>query len=135
MDIGISTSNVKVTNCDYRIFTDEGLKYLIILNVSFNQILLQLTCSVELYYKLFFITFLEKENRHLLQNHLKWQPSAVADPGFPVGGAPSRWWRGRQPLTWVLFGKNVCENERIGSCWGGYVLAAPPRSANGVRCS
>ena len=21
--------------------------------------------------------------------------------------------------TWLLFGENVCENERIGSCWGG----------------
>ena len=39
---------------------------------------------------------------------------AVADPGFPVGGrGPFR--RGRGPPTWVLFGKNGCENERIGS--------------------
>ena len=36
---------------------------------------------------------------------------AVADPGFPVGGAPTRW-GGRQPPTRTLFGKNVCENER-----------------------
>ena len=34
--------------------------------------------------------------------------------------------RGRLPLTWgrVLFGRNICENERIGSCWG-HSLAAP----------
>ena len=40
----------------------------------------------------------------------------MADPGFPVG------WRravgGHQPPTWVFFGKNICENERIGSRWG-----------------
>ena len=41
-------------------------------------------------------------------------PYSVADPGSPVGGG------GRQPPTRVLFGKNTCENERIGS----------PRSAN-----
>ena len=29
---------------------------------------------------------------------------------FPLGG--------HQPLTHTLFGKNVCENERNGSCWG-----------------
>ena len=33
------------------------------------------------------------------------------------GGAPSHW-RGRRPLMQVLFGKKVCENERIGSRWG-----------------
>ena len=42
---------------------------------------------------------------------LKLYILAVADPGFPVGG-------GRRPPTWALFAKNVCENERIGSCWG-----------------
>ena len=26
----------------------------------------------------------------------------------------------------ALFGKNVCENERIGSRWGGGASAAPP---------
>ena len=31
----------------------------------------------------------------------------MADPGFPVGGGGSP--------TRVLFGENVCENERIGS--------------------
>ena len=39
------------------------------------------------------------------------QGSTGADPGFPVGG--------RGHPTWVLFGENVCENERIGSRWGG----------------
>ena len=41
----------------------------------------------------------------------------MADPGFPVGG--------RQPPTHTLFGKNICENKRIGSCWGG-VPGVPP---------
>ena len=41
----------------------------------------------------------------------------VADPGFPVGG--------RGPPTWVLFGKNVCENERIWSHRGGVGPARP----------
>ena len=49
---------------------------------------------------------------------------AVADPGFPVGGAPTSW--GCRPLTHTLFSKNVCENERNGSCWGGGRAAAPP---------
>ena len=55
----------------------------------------------------------------------------VADPGFPVGGVPSHW-GGCQPPMWVLFGKNICENERIGSCWGGGAHAGgtPPGSAN-----
>ena len=38
---------------------------------------------------------------------------------FPFGG------RGRQPPTWVLFSGNVCENERIGSCWKGAPLDPP----------
>ena len=46
----------------------------------------------------------------------------VVDPGFSIG------WRG--PLMWVLFGKNVCENEIIGSHNGGHVPSMPPRSAN-----
>ena len=28
-------------------------------------------------------------------------------------------WRGHQPPTQVLFGENICKNERIWSCWGG----------------
>ena len=43
---------------------------------------------------------------------------AVADPGFPVGGCG--------PPTWVLFGKNVCENERIWSHRGACARHAPP---------
>ena len=45
------------------------------------------------------------------------------DPGFPVGGRGpilGRFW----PLIWALFGENVCENERIGSCKG-RALARP----------
>ena len=62
---------------------------------------------------------------------------AVADPGFPVGGGGgAEPLGGRQPPTWVLFGKNVCENERIGSCWGGggggTCWQRPPRPANAV---
>ena len=37
----------------------------------------------------------------------------MADPGFPVGGVDPL--GGAWTLTWVLYGKNVCENERIGS--------------------
>ena len=50
--------------------------------------------------------------------------SSVADPGFPV--------RGHGPVRGALFGKNVCENERIGSRRGGMLPARPPRSANVV---
>ena len=42
---------------------------------------------------------------------------AVADPGFPV--------EGRGPPTRVLFGENVCENERIGFHSGGVYPARP----------
>ena len=52
------------------------------------------------------------------------QLGAVADPGFPVGGG------GCRPPTRTLFGKNRCENERNGSCWGGGAPAAPPVPAN-----
>ena len=34
------------------------------------------------------------------------------------GGTNPRW-RGCQPPTQVLFGENICKNERIWSCWGG----------------
>ena len=38
---------------------------------------------------------------------------------------------GHGPPTWVLFGKNECENERILSHGGGGCAGhAPPRSAN-----
>ena len=43
------------------------------------------------------------------------------DPGFPIGGGANPSWRGCQPLTHVLFGENICKNERIWSCWGGHV--------------
>ena len=43
---------------------------------------------------------------------------AVADPGFLVGGAWTRY-GGRGPPTWALFTENVCESERIGSRRGG----------------
>ena len=59
---------------------------------------------------------------------------SVADPGFPVGGrAPSRL-GGCQPPMWVLFGKNICENERIGSRWGG-APAVSPGSTNACTAS
>ena len=59
---------------------------------------------------------------------------AVADPGFPVGGRQV--FGGRRPLTQVLFGENVCENERIGSRWGGRAPAVPPLDPpmNGAYC-
>ena len=53
------------------------------------------------------------------------------DPGFPAGGR--RAVEGRPPPMWALFGKNVCENERIGSCWrGGTHRRRPLGSANDV---
>ena len=59
--------------------------------------------------------------------HMAWLNELVVypvvDPGFPVGGhAPIR---GCGPLTWVLFGENVCKNERIGS-HRGHALGTPP---------
>ena len=44
--------------------------------------------------------------------------NAVADPGFPVEEE-------RRPPTQVLFGKNLCKNERIETCWGGGTGSAP----------
>ena len=35
---------------------------------------------------------------------------------FPLGGVNPL--GGRRPSTRTLFGENVCENERNGSCWG-----------------
>ena len=43
----------------------------------------------------------------------------MADPGFPVGGGGVDSLGERGPPTWVLFGKNVCKNERIWSHRGG----------------
>ena len=40
---------------------------------------------------------------------------------------------GRRPPTWALFGKNVCENERIGS-HRGRAPGTSPRSANTIMC-
>ena len=37
----------------------------------------------------------------------------MEDPGFSVVGLHPL--GGRGPLTWALFGENVCENKRIGS--------------------
>ena len=52
----------------------------------------------------------------------------MADPEFPIGGGAESLGGRRQPLTWVLLGKNTCENERIGSRRGG--RRRPPGSAN-----
>ena len=56
-----------------------------------------------------------------MSNSYQWR---IQD--FPLGGR--RPVRGHQPPTHTLFGENVCENERNGSCWG--APAAPPGSAN-----
>ena len=37
---------------------------------------------------------------------------------FPLGGGQPLL-EGRKPPTQVLFGENICKNERIWSCWGG----------------
>ena len=54
----------------------------------------------------------------------------VADPGFPIGGVDPLGGRGHP--TQVIFGKNVCKNERIGSRRG-CAPGTPPRSANADR--
>ena len=42
---------------------------------------------------------------------------------FPLGG--------RRPPTHTLFSKNICENKRNGSCWGGaHASGTPPGSSN-----
>ena len=50
---------------------------------------------------------------------------SVADPGFPVGGGMDPLGGGHGPLMRVLFGKNVCKNERIGSHKGACTPHAP----------
>ena len=52
---------------------------------------------------------------------------SVADPGFPVGGRGPI--RGHGPPIRALFGENVCENERVGSCRG-RAPGTPPRCTN-----
>ena len=51
----------------------------------------------------------------------------MADPGFPVEGAPTSW--GRQLPRRLHFVKFVCQNQRIWTL-GGRAPAAPPGSAN-----
>ena len=51
---------------------------------------------------------------------------AMTDPGFPVGGGGVHPLGGHGPPMWVLFAKNVCENERIGSHGGGHAPGTPP---------
>ena len=64
----------------------------------------------------------------------KHELTSVADPGFPVGGCVYLL-GGCGPLARVLFGENVCENDRIGSHRGGVRPARPPpRSANEHGC-
>ena len=54
----------------------------------------------------------------------------VADPGFPVsgGGGGAKPFGGHQPPKRALFGENMCNNEKIGSRWGGAPLLDPPMS-------
>ena len=53
-------------------------------------------------------------------------PLPVADPGFPVGERGAEQLGRHQPPTWALFGKNVCKNERLGSCVGGGGAGSTP---------
>ena len=58
---------------------------------------------------------------------------SVADPGFPVRGARTRWGGGHRPPMRALFSENVCDNERIESRrGGGRAPDTPRRSANGI---
>ena len=50
--------------------------------------------------------------------HTQIERNTVTDPGFPIGGGTKPLGGSRPPMR-VLFGKNVYENEKIGSCWGG----------------
>ena len=56
------------------------------------------------------------------QNGSQDESQTVVHPGFPIGGDPLV---GCGPLIQVLFGKNVCENERIGS-HRGHAPGMPP---------
>ena len=50
---------------------------------------------------------------------------------FLLGGADPL--GGHRPLTHMLFGENVCENENIDPVGGGgHMPAAPPGSANAM---
>ena len=59
---------------------------------------------------------------------------SVADPGFPVAGAPSRWGGGRRHPMQALFGENVCENKRIGPHLGGAGGALPGFANDCITC-
>ena len=59
---------------------------------------------------------------------------------FDSGGSRISHWGGGQPIgghrppMHMLFGKNVCENERIGSCWGAHAGGAPgSANANAIK--
>ena len=54
-------------------------------------------------------------------NHIQLQ---IQD--FPLGGGCRAIGGGHRPPTHVLFSKNVCENERIGSHWGGAHTSGAP---------
>ena len=53
----------------------------------------------------------------------------VADPGFPIGGAPTCW--GGANLRRVHFlVKTYAKMKEIDPVWGGHAPAAPPGSSN-----
>ena len=84
-----------------------------------------------------------RKNIHLLQNFINPKFEKIAsfsfllllgrkhenncqDAPMPFSGGSRISRRGeRGPPTWVLFGKNVCKNERIGSRRGGVRPARP----------
>ena len=61
----------------------------------------------------------------LLFSEVKSFALSVADPGFLVGGG-HRAVAGGANLRCGCFLAKTCENEKIGSCWGGHAPAAPP---------
>ena len=71
--------------------------------------------------------------KHLFEYALEMTPSAVADPGFPVGGGRGPRTGDRGPPRWLRFKNFACQNERIWTRRGGRAPGAPPpRSANAL---
>ena len=72
---------------------------------------------------------LEYTAKVFLSNEPKIEQISVVDPGFTVGGAPTRW--GATDLQCVHFlAKTYAKTKEIDPVGGGHMLAAPPGSAS-----